>query len=253
MPPFNPKITMRVLTTEGLMHLVVPDPFERSLVGTHWNAIDAYLSGDPSALRELHADVLDAPDPLVAGKQLSFDERQIAWYASRGQTGEQLVIGVCMVCDREQEIEQNHLAGRTNDSTTMLPFCIDDHRLFTGRQHGAGVTLAPGPRDVIDRIRGLLIGAAITLELFTYRRRGFVRPAPELWRLIGRFVSRLLEVLRTRERGRSGRELPDARRVWHTQVRQLPLRRDFDDHFDDFADELGFAIVQSLKSIAAEG
>lgn len=87
MPLFDPQITMRVLTMDGVQSLDIPDPFERSLVATHWNAVDSYLGGDPSALRALHADLLDSADPRVAGNYLMFDERQIDWHASRGQTG----------------------------------------------------------------------------------------------------------------------------------------------------------------------
>lgn len=160
------------------------------------------------------------------------------------------MIGSCVICDREQAVEQNHLAGRANDPTTVLPFCLDCHRLFTGRQYGAGVNLGDGPREPVERLRGLAIGAALSLELFSYRRRAFVKHAPELWRLVGRAVSRLLDLHGGPDR--HGRQLPDAQRAWRTSVRELPMRRDYDEHLEEFLDQLGFAIVQSLKATGTD-
>ncbi|QEC48539.1 hypothetical protein FSW04_13835 [Baekduia soli] len=46
----RPEWLVRVVTTEGVMDLELPDAEQRSVAGSHWNAVTAYLRGDTNAL-----------------------------------------------------------------------------------------------------------------------------------------------------------------------------------------------------------
>lgn len=78
---------MRVLTTRGVAFVDLPDPWDRSTVGRHWNAVRDFLEhGDDRSLRALEAELLRSADGVVVGDvELSFDLDLIEREAFRGE------------------------------------------------------------------------------------------------------------------------------------------------------------------------
>lgn len=67
--------TMRVLTARGVQFVEIDDPWERSTVARHWNAVRDFLeNGDPSTLRRLEANLITSPYGVLVGDvELGFD------------------------------------------------------------------------------------------------------------------------------------------------------------------------------------
>jgi hypothetical protein len=61
---------MRILSTKGLVETEVLNPFARSGVGSHWNAVQAVLAGDLSTIG-------DYEGVTVAGHELQTDPKVI--------------------------------------------------------------------------------------------------------------------------------------------------------------------------------
>jgi len=78
--------TIRVFTTEGVDFVDGLDPWERSTVARHWNAVRDFLEdGDPHSLRSLEAELLRSADGVVVGDvELVFDLDAIEREAFRG-------------------------------------------------------------------------------------------------------------------------------------------------------------------------
>jgi hypothetical protein len=67
----------RVLTTDGVKETDVLSSRQASLVGAHWNAVDAYLhTGNPLGLRKF-------TNVRIGGMALATDPEQIEAYARR--------------------------------------------------------------------------------------------------------------------------------------------------------------------------
>jgi hypothetical protein len=62
---------MRILSTRGLVETEVPNPFARSSVGSHWNAVQAVLAGDLSTIGNYKG-------MTIAGHELETDPKAIA-------------------------------------------------------------------------------------------------------------------------------------------------------------------------------
>lgn len=79
--------TIRVLTTRGVAFVDVSDPWERSAVGRHWNAVREFLEyGDDRTLRALEVELLQSPNGVLVGDvELSFDLDLIEREAFRGE------------------------------------------------------------------------------------------------------------------------------------------------------------------------
>ena len=77
---------IRVLTPSGVQFVDVPDPWERSTVARHWNAVRDFLeNGDPRTLRQLEAELLRTGDGVLVGDvELGFDLDVIEREAFRG-------------------------------------------------------------------------------------------------------------------------------------------------------------------------
>lgn len=72
-------MTMRILTAAGVLEVETHDPGERSMVGTHWNAVRLFLdTGDDSALA-------GARGQTVSGEPLLTDPDEIEVWASAGE------------------------------------------------------------------------------------------------------------------------------------------------------------------------
>jgi hypothetical protein len=70
---------MRVLTNDGVEDFNVPNSDERSLVGSHWNAIQYFLStGDEDRLFEFE-------NQTVGGRNLETDPDRIEYWARYGE------------------------------------------------------------------------------------------------------------------------------------------------------------------------
>ena len=46
---------MRILTSDGVFDVEVPDPVERSILGSYWNHVRLFLEGEPSNLDQFRA------------------------------------------------------------------------------------------------------------------------------------------------------------------------------------------------------
>lgn len=79
--------TIRVLTTRGVDFVDIPDPWDRSTVGRHWNAVRDFLeNGDDRSLRSLEAELLRSADGVLVGDvELSFNLDFIEQEAFRGE------------------------------------------------------------------------------------------------------------------------------------------------------------------------
>jgi hypothetical protein len=70
---------MRVLTRDGIEDLHVSDPSERSIIGSHWNAIQHFLNtGEDDRL-------LDLEGERVLGRPLEIDPDRIEYWARYGE------------------------------------------------------------------------------------------------------------------------------------------------------------------------
>jgi len=54
---------MRILTSDGVFDVEVPDPVERSMLGSYWNHVRLFLEGDASDLEQFR-------DVRIAGRRL---------------------------------------------------------------------------------------------------------------------------------------------------------------------------------------
>lgn len=79
---------LRVMTSRGVQHVSGLDPWERSTVASHWNAVRDFLeNGDDHSLRSLEAELLRSADGVVVGDvELSFNLDLIEREAFRGET-----------------------------------------------------------------------------------------------------------------------------------------------------------------------
>lgn len=69
---------MRILSTEGLVETELPDFWDRSEVGLHWNAVQRLLdTGDDSELRPFSGQ-------RIAGYELETDPKTITRWARQG-------------------------------------------------------------------------------------------------------------------------------------------------------------------------
>jgi len=86
MANFNPRITMRVLTANGVQFVEDLDPAERSLVASHWNAVREFLErGDTGSLSRLEIELATrAKGGLGNDVDLCFDLDVIEREAFRG-------------------------------------------------------------------------------------------------------------------------------------------------------------------------
>lgn len=77
---------MRVMTNNGVQHVSDLDPWDRSTVASHWNAVRDFLeNGDPSTLRRLESELLTTPNGVLVGDvELGFDLDVIEREAFRG-------------------------------------------------------------------------------------------------------------------------------------------------------------------------
>jgi hypothetical protein len=99
------------------------------------------------------------------------------------------------------------VAGRHNIAELVVAVCGDCHRVLTNWQYAAGIELRPtAVRHPTDVRRALGVGAVHVLQLMQQRN-----PIPvasdEVFRLIARAISRVLDLAAAPERG--GRWLPD--------------------------------------------
>lgn len=82
--PYN---LIRVFGTRGVTHADGLDPWERSTVARHWNAVREFLErGEDRTLRALEAELLQTPNGVMVGDvELGFDLDLIEREAFRGE------------------------------------------------------------------------------------------------------------------------------------------------------------------------
>lgn len=80
---------IRVFTTSGVEFVHIPDPWERSTVARHWNAIREFLEyGDVRTVHALEAELLRSPSGVMVGDvELTFDLDLIERKGFEGETG----------------------------------------------------------------------------------------------------------------------------------------------------------------------
>jgi len=78
----------------------------------------------------------------------------------------------CLLCGREKQIEQHHVAGRRHDPEFTTPLCQACHALATENLRRADVNMQHEPNHV-DRVRNALKAIAVFLRML----------AETLWRL----------------------------------------------------------------------
>lgn len=80
---------IRVFGTRGIGFVDGLDPWERSTVARHWNAIREFLEdGDARTLRALEAELLRSTDGVMVGDvELTFDLDLIERKGFEGETG----------------------------------------------------------------------------------------------------------------------------------------------------------------------
>jgi hypothetical protein len=78
--------TVRVFTADGVQFVDGLDPWERSAVARHWNAVRDFLeNGDTRTLRRLEAELITSPNGVLVGDaELGFDLDLIEREAFRG-------------------------------------------------------------------------------------------------------------------------------------------------------------------------
>ena len=78
---------MRVLTREGVIDVEVPDPDERSVLGSYWNDVRFYLEGKPYDLRQYTG-------VTVSGLVLETDPDWIEYWADSGELEFEEIYGI---------------------------------------------------------------------------------------------------------------------------------------------------------------
>jgi hypothetical protein len=118
------------------------------------------------------------------------------------------VLGICLTCGHPSNIEQHHVAGRSNYPTLTVPVCVDCHRILTAWQRGHGVLLAHDNQPYeVDRLRALAVGVYDLFRLIAQRHPSRIALSPAVAVLTGRAFSRLFDLSAPHDR--PGRTLPD--------------------------------------------